>query len=132
MVSFASYLNKSAPPLFLFFSYLMVIKMPERLKNLATANEQKIKELRRKLLKKAGITETVIQLITDAERNYLKARRAAEEEFKRRLAKAEEERRQQIRSALKISEHDKEFLRLHKEVYIKILGRHIYEIFINS
>ena len=76
--------------------------MPERLKNMAVANEQKIKQLRKKLLKRAGITDTVIQLLNEAERNYNKARREAEAEFKRRLAKAEEERRQQIRSTLKI------------------------------
>ena len=99
---------------------------------MAVANEQKIKQLRKKLLKRAGITDTVIQLLNEAERNYNKARREAEAEFKRRLAKAEEERRQQIRSALKISGHDKEFLKLHKEVYEKLLGRHIYEILINS
>jgi len=106
--------------------------MPERLRSMAAANEQKIKQLRKKLLKRAGITDTVIQLLNEAERNYNKARREAEAEFKRRLAKAEEERRQQIRSALKISEHDKEFLRLHKEVYEKLLGRHIYDILVNS
>ena len=106
--------------------------MPERLKNMALANEQKIKQLRKTILKKAGITEAVIQLLNEAERDYNKARREAEAEFKRRLAKAEEERRRQIRSALKISEHDEEFLRLHKEVYEKVLGRRIYEILVNS
>jgi len=59
--------------------------MPERLKNMAVANEQKIKQLRKKLLKRAGITDTVIQLLNEAERNYNKARREAEAEFKRRL-----------------------------------------------
>ena len=99
---------------------------------MVVANEQKIKQLRKKLLKKAGITEMVIQMINDAEREYSSKRRLAEEEFRRKLAKIEEERREQIKSALKISEHDKHFLRLHKEVYEKILGRRIYEILINS
>jgi len=99
---------------------------------MAVANEQKIKQLRKKLLKKAGITEMTIQMINEAEGEYIRKRRLAEEEFRRKLAKAEEERRRQIRSALKISEHDKEFLRLHKEVYEKVLGRRIYDILVNS
>jgi len=106
--------------------------MPERLRSMAVANEQKIKQLRKKLLRKAGITDTVVQLLDEAERNYNKARREAEAEFKRGLAKAEEERRQQIRSALKISKHDKEFLRLHREVYERVLGKRIYDILVNS
>jgi len=108
------------------------MKYDNRLKEILKTREQKVQELRKQLLRKAGITDTVIQLLNEAERNYNKARRKAEAEFKRRLAKAEEERRQQIRSALKISEHDKEFLRLHKEVYEKVLGRRIYEILVNS
>jgi len=99
---------------------------------MAVANEQKIKQLRKKLLKKAGITEMVIQMINDAEREYNRKRRLAKEEFRRKLAKIEEERREQIKSALKISEHNKEFLRLHKEVYTKVLGERIYDILINS
>jgi len=99
---------------------------------MVVANEQKIKQLRKKLLKKAGITEMVIQMINDAEREYSSKRRLAEEEFRRKLAKIEEERREQIKSALKISEHNREFLRLHKEVYTKVLGERIYDILINS
>ena len=106
--------------------------MPERLRSMAVANEQKIKQLRKKLLKKAGITEMTIQMINEAEREYNRKRRLAEEEFRRKLAKIEDERRQHIKSALKISEHNKEFLLLHKEVYIKVLGEHIYDILINS
>ena len=94
--------------------------------------EKKAKELRKQLLKKAGITEMTIQMINDAEREYNRKIRLAEEEFIRKLAKIEDERGRQIKSALKISEHNKEFLRLHKEVYTKVLGQHIYEILVNS
>ena len=99
---------------------------------MAVANEQKIKQLRKKLLKRAGITEMIIQMINEAEREYNRKRRLAEEEFRRKLAKIEDERRERIKSALKISEHNKEFLHLHKEVYERVLGRRIYEILVNS
>ena len=108
------------------------MKHDNRLKEILKTREQRAKELRKLLLRKAGITEMTIQMISNAEREYNRKRRLAEEEFRRKLAKIEDERRQQIKSALKISEHNKEFLRLHKEVYTKVLGDHIYDILVNS